>query len=458
MAELPFFSYADKPLGLTIFYSIVIFQIFFILFQWFYIRRNDYLYYTAYMVTILIYAWTQFAPYLPVKLPNGVMDQMPYYTRHLIPFIAIFLYYRFSRSFLELPVTRPRLNKLVILLEYFILVTAFLFPLSIAAGLSPEQEDRFFIIICSIVILSSVLIITRFLRKSVPLTRFAMAGAGFIVLGSVIQIILMKLTENGYKLEFDPYLPLLICVIAELFTFTTGLSYKTHLLEKEKLLVERALYNELLTKQKLEKEMFSIRDNIARDLHDEIGSGLSKITLLAEVLKRENSREEPRIAKIIHSAREMMEGMGEMVWALNTKNDDLKNFILYLRRYSLEYFEDSNVNVDFQISHDPCSVKIPGVIRKNILMVYREVLNNILKHSGATQVTIECTLQQNNFRMIISDNGIGIHDIDNRRNGLGNMQTRIHECGGVFSVESHHGVVVDFSVPVPDLKYEDTVV
>lgn len=448
MTEISFINYSDKLFGLTIFFSIVLFQILYIMFQWLYIRRNDYLYYIAYMIMILVFGWTQFEAMLPFQFLNRISPLMPYYSRHMVPFLAVFLYYRFSRSFLNLPVTRPALNKWVVKLEYLILATAILSPLSIMLGLSNEKEDVFFLVICSFVIFSSVIIISRFLRQSVPLTRFAMAGAGFILIGSVLQILSIKLIENGVQLVFDPYLPLLLGVIAELLTFTTGLSYKTHLLEKERVLVERKLYEELLTKQKLEHELFSIRDNIARDLHDEIGSGLSKITLLAEVIRKSATPEEARINKIIHSARSMMEGMGEMVWALNTKNDAADNFVLYLRRYCLEFFDDSNIRVDFNMKIESPSLVIPGPLRKNILMVFREVLNNIFKHSQADLVRIYIEISLDHLHISIQDNGSGITNLHTNGNGIKNMRSRIEDCAGVFNLVNNHGLLVKFSIPL----------
>ncbi len=448
MSEQSIIHHADKLFGLTVFFSIVLFQILYILFQWLYIRRIDYLYYTAYMFMILIFAWTQFEPLLPFQFLNRISPLMPYYTRHMVPFLAVFLYYRFSRSFLNLPVTRPALNNWVVKLEYLILATAILSPLLISLGFTPEEEDVFFLTICSFVIVSSVIIITRFLRQSVPLTRFAMAGAGFILIGSVLQILSIKLIENGVQLLFDPYLPLLLGVIAELLTFTTGLSYKTHLLEKERVLVERKLYEELLTKQKLERELFTVRDNIARDLHDEIGSGLSKITLLAEVIRKSATPEEPRINKIIHSARSMMEGMGEMVWALNTKNDAADHFVLYLRRYCIEFFDDSSIRVDFHMNVENPSLVIPGPLRKNILMVFREVLNNILKHAEADLVRINIETSVDHLHISIHDNGSGIMNQNTNGNGIKNMRSRIEDCAGDFSLVNNDGVLVKFSIPL----------
>jgi len=448
--ENHFLSFDSKPFGLTIFLAIVTFQIAYILFQWYYIRRSDYLYYIAYMFAIMVFALSQFEYLLPFKLLSQYSPDMEYYTRHSLPFFSIFLYYRFARSFLDLPIERPSLNKWVIRLEYLIIAYAVLSPLLIAAGIPPEVEDNLFLFVCSIVIISSGVIIYNFLQRSIPLFRFAMTGAVFLILGSIAMIILSKMEELGIDTGVDPFLPLLVCVIAELLTFTTGLSYKTHLMESEKLNVERKLLDEFREKQRLEKEMYAIRDNIARDLHDEIGSGLSKISLLGEVIKKESKVPEPRIDKIIGSAKEMIEGMGEMVWSLNSKNDSLSNLIYYLRRYSMQYFEDSNIEIKFNVESNIPDIPVSSIKRRNLLMVYKETLNNILKHSKATVTIISMAISNNELLIIIHDNGKGfvLNEDDTAGNGLINMQSRMTEISGNVSWKNEGGVIVKMRMPL----------
>lgn len=450
-----FLSLESKPFGLTIFLAIVTFQIAYILFQWYFIRRSDYLYYIAYMIAILIFSLSQFEYILPFKLLSQETPNLKYYTRHSLPFISTFLYYRFARAFLDLPIERPLLNRWVIKLEYLILTFAIISPLLIAVGVSPEIEDNIFLVICSIVIISSGKIIYDFLKKSIPLFRFAMAGAVFLILGSIAMITLSKLKELNIYVGVDPFLPLLICVIAELLTFTTGLSFKTHLMEAEKLNVEKKLLEEFREKQQLEKEMYMIRDNIARDLHDEIGSGLSKISLLGEVIKRENTVSEHRIDKIIGSAKEMIDGMGEMVWSLNSKNDSLPNLIYFLRRYSTEYFEDSTIDIKFFVEGQIPEIPVSSIKRRNLLMVYKETLNNILKHSKATSTIVKMAIVNNELHIVIKDNGQGFSSMKNDKegNGLINMKSRMAEINGKICWKNEEGVIVEMRMPIENTPF-----
>lgn len=180
------------------------------------------------------------------------------------------------------------------------------------------------------------------------------------------------------------------------------------------------------------------RLRIAEDLHDDFGSGLSKISLLSEVAKKKSTPAE--LDKIAATAKELLLKMSEIVWALNHHNDTLPSLAAYIRRYAVGFFEDSNLRCHFNIPDLP-DAPLSGETRRNVFLVVKESLHNILKHAGASKVEIDFSLKNNNLEIKIRDDGQGFDEsaLAKAGNGLRNMEKRMRSTGGSFDIESTTG-------------------
>jgi signal transduction histidine kinase/ligand-binding sensor domain-containing protein len=183
------------------------------------------------------------------------------------------------------------------------------------------------------------------------------------------------------------------------------------------------------------------RIRISNDMHDDVGSVLTKISLLtASLNNRSNLSSEIKniTNKISNSNNEAVEKLDEIVWALNPKNDNLKNLSEYLSEYAEDYFEDTNIKCRFDFPQDISLTPLNSDIRHNIFLVFKEALNNIAKYSHADKVVIIFTETNENFSITIHDNGIGFNSkgIEGQGNGLKNMRQRIEKIGGYFDIES----------------------
>lgn len=178
------------------------------------------------------------------------------------------------------------------------------------------------------------------------------------------------------------------------------------------------------------------RLRIAEDLHDDFGSGLSKISLLSEVAKKKASVE-TELDKISAAAKDLLLKMSEIVWALNHHNDTLPSLAGYIRRYAVGFFEDSDIRCFFDIPDLPV-LPLSGEIRRNVFLVVKETLHNTLKHSEAGKVDIAFSLKYDTLEIQIRDNGKGFAfaDLEYSGNGLDNMERRMKSSGGAFEVES----------------------
>jgi signal transduction histidine kinase len=118
--------------------------------------------------------------------------------------------------------------------------------------------------------------------------------------------------------------------------------------------------------------------------------------------------------------------------------------IAYIRSYALEYFEDTGIKCKIDIPENLPNIQVIGEIRRNVFMVVKEALNNILKHANATEVSIRLTRVENNLILYIHDNGKGI-DLETIRqfgNGLKNMKKRMNDLDIDFSIENKNGTLI----------------
>ena len=220
------------------------------------------------------------------------------------------------------------------------------------------------------------------------------------------------------------------------------------------LLVGILLFRSFRLRKKLEKQKAIIqeRKRISADLHDDVGSGLSRIMLLSEKVKNEaktpaTKKEAGKIATISH---ELSANISEIIWAMNSNNDYVENLVAYIRRYANEYFENSSVSLIINTPEKIDQIHISGEHRRNLFYAVKEALHNIVKHSQATEAGLKFTVTHHLLSIEVSDNGRGIPDGELNRfgNGLNNMRNRMKSINGNISIENHVGTTITLTVPV----------
>jgi signal transduction histidine kinase len=208
-------------------------------------------------------------------------------------------------------------------------------------------------------------------------------------------------------------------------------------LEKQKAILEK--------QQAVEKE----RTRIATDMHDDFGASLSRIKFLSEKMQLEKESPEKThqdLGKISAFSDEMAEKMGEIVWALNQRYDSSGDLISFCRSYASEYLGDKNIKLRFE-SSGTAEIKLNGEIRRNIFLVVKESLHNIIKHAKASEVFIRIDIDKE-LHVVIEDNGKGF-DASRIRpfaDGIKNMKRRIEEVGGRYLVDGTNGTRIEIHV------------
>jgi len=197
------------------------------------------------------------------------------------------------------------------------------------------------------------------------------------------------------------------------------------------------------------------RARIAMDVHDDIGSRITQLVLNGEVAKEDlppDSRVRVQLAKICDDARRVLSTIDEILWALNPRLDTLQDFADYICDYAHNYLEPSGIECVFDVDSKMPLVEVDLPLRRSLLMAIKETLNNIVKHSGATELRLKIQRQHQHVVVVVQDNGKGFDPavLKPGRSGLGNMSRRMHELGGSCQISSQpgKGCHIEFSIPL----------
>jgi two-component system, NarL family, sensor kinase len=191
------------------------------------------------------------------------------------------------------------------------------------------------------------------------------------------------------------------------------------------------------------------RDRIAREMHDDVGSALTTILYLSDDLKTQNQEAAINSAdKIASTASSVVDKMNEIIWSMNPDYDSLNDLIAYTRRHCVEFLRDHDLQYELDTPETITDLPLSGEQRRNIYLVIKEALHNIVKHANATKVRIAFQLNDQHLNVVIHDNGHGLQQVSSFGNGLKNMRHRIENIGGDFKIESGTGTTVKLNCPL----------
>lgn len=192
------------------------------------------------------------------------------------------------------------------------------------------------------------------------------------------------------------------------------------------------------------------RLRISAELHDDVGGELSAIRLLSEMAQM-NTTQNPQqqFSKISASSADLMQKMNEIVWALNIKNDTLQSLISYINRYAIKYLDDVGIECKFTQPDVIPKYEVDGAVRRNIFLLVKEALSNVVKHANATRVFIKIETNHQ-LEITIHDNGKGIAGeklTANTGNGLLTMHKRANDLNATMEIINHEGTTIELKMP-----------
>ncbi|MEQ1859287.1 MAG: sensor histidine kinase [Chthoniobacteraceae bacterium] len=196
------------------------------------------------------------------------------------------------------------------------------------------------------------------------------------------------------------------------------------------------------------------RSRLARDMHDQLGANLTQISISSQLVKLDPPGAVAGHAEEISAvARDTIESLDQIVWAVNPRHDTLASLIEYLDKFAVRFLTSSGIAAKVEIPHDLPPLPLGSNVRHHLFLVVREALNNVVKHAGASTVWLNVEMNGGVLRASVRDDGRGFQqsEVEADSNGLRNMRERMAEIGGDCRIDasSTAGTRIVFEWPLP---------
>ena len=382
------------------------------------------------------------------------------YLDFVIQSMGIFFYYIFLRKFLDTKKNYPLINKLFVTGQVIIVISLALFSWFNFFSNDFVTQDKIESITKYLWSIITIIFIVYAVLHNNKMLNYLAAGHFFLLAASILSLVLIQFPnllkipvpsiwrDALFYFELGWTIELIFFLMALAFKNRRDLIERTRERERLKLENERKEFEKQLAIVEARQEE---RDRISIDMHDELGSGVTAIRLMSEIVKTKMKDSTlPEIEKISNNANDLLGKMNTIIWTMSSTNDKLDNMIAYIRSHALEFFESTNIDCHFIVPENIPSTEISGERRRNIFLCVKESLNNIVKHSKATDVWIKVTILADTLEIEIHDNGIGINLEKLREfgNGLNNMRKRMQNIDGSFTILNKQGTTTTFAIPI----------
>ena len=198
------------------------------------------------------------------------------------------------------------------------------------------------------------------------------------------------------------------------------------------------VYKNYRTRQKLKLQ--ALRIKIASDLHDDVGSTLSSISIFSQMAQEQSKEVLPLLQSIDESTREMLDAMADIVWTINPGNDQFEKIILRMRSFAYELLGAKKIEFRFVADSNIANIRLSMEARRNLYLIFKEATNNMVKYAEASKAIFSIKGEQGKLVMRIKDNGKGFDsNKETQGNGLKNMRKRASEMGAVLMIDSMPG-------------------
>jgi signal transduction histidine kinase len=223
-------------------------------------------------------------------------------------------------------------------------------------------------------------------------------------------------------------------------------------------MVERRKYQLQLQHAEQQHALEQERARIAQDLHDDLGSQLTRLTLLGGLIRADKDHPEQvevHASKLTQAADQTVRALEEIVWAVRPGSDTLQSLVDYIAHFANELFDGNNTRCRLDLPHDLPALPLLPDMRHNIFLIVKEALTNALKHAGAHEVQVHAKVHGRMLEIRVQDDGKGFSPeafAEGRRNGLGNMRRRAKTIEGKLDFETApgKGTIVNLTVKLQE--------
>jgi signal transduction histidine kinase len=203
-------------------------------------------------------------------------------------------------------------------------------------------------------------------------------------------------------------------------------------------------------------ELERVRTRIATDLHDDVGSSLTRISLLSEVVRHRVGDADASLAEPLASigglSRELVDSMSDIVWAINPAKDHLIDLAQRMRHFVSDVCTARQIDLRFEAPDPTRDIAVGANVRREVFLLFKEAVTNMARHSGCARADLEFAVDERGLRLRVADTGRGF-DVDGvgAGHGLRSMRERTAALGGRFDLVSTPGVgtILIFTIPLP---------
>jgi signal transduction histidine kinase len=420
------------------------------------IKRKEYLFYLLYLSLVTAYYILKYNDTIGIYWPFEYYPKIQVYLKSILLVLPYLFYLKFIRYFLNVKELDDNVYRKIIGLEYFVVIYVLI-----------DTILRLFLPI--VIVLDDILMVTVFgifiycLALIIELMRYKKLIISLILTGSLIAglgeaigilITVLQIDTGLLHTNFNSLISGQIAIVIETIIFTTSLSLKTRMMEKEKIENQEKLIVQLEENQALKERMEKTRNKIARDLHDDIGSTLSSILLLSNSAKTKvqlkNNEATEIFSKISKIASGMMDEMSDIIWAINPMQDSMDKILKRMHYYAAPLTLARNMHFDFEADEEIRHLHLSMEKRKNLFLIFKESVINALKYSEGTSIYVTLYHADGSLHMLVKDDGMGFSQPSEQGNGLNNMKVRAEDVGGQLEIRSSNntGTTVHLMVPL----------
>ena len=307
-------------------------------------------------------------------------------------------------------------------------------------------------------------LIPRFFRLRNSVISYFIAGSLLLILGSIAALLTNYLPaesrlQPGNAFTF-PVSLLQIGVVGEVLCFTLGMSLRHRHNEREKIQYQAQLIEQLRENERKQEKLQRIRDDIARDLHDDVGADISNISLLSQVASRQLSGQPDQARATLQSigqtARQVVATMREIIWSLNSAQTSLESFSYRLQETASTLFEHQATTLHLHLPTDDMAWVLPAEGRRDLFLMVKEMLHNTLRHAQARNVYVAVWVDESELYLTVRDDGHGFRvspNLGRAGNGLRSMEKRAASLNGQLTIQSQPdaGTTISFRCPLAEV-------
>jgi signal transduction histidine kinase len=242
---------------------------------------------------------------------------------------------------------------------------------------------------------------------------------------------------NSYSFTIHP--PFWKTIWFYLFSGASGLTlliFCIRYYEKRKLA-------EQLRKAEQQRLLSEERLRISSEMHDDIGAGLTRISLMTQAARKEIGSREELIEDIGQTSRKLVESMGEIIWSMSEESRSPEQVLAYIREMVSKQLEYSTICPEFRFGLDNKAILLSNHQKRSLILMVKELVNNAIKYSGADSIRIDISIENSGLSVEVKDNGCGFSgEIQGSGSGLKNLKSKVEKLGGTFHIGNERGAWV----------------